>query len=292
MYDVHFIVGSIGNIARSVAIQTTADVDDIEVAISPSKNSLEGKVYHVNKNQGLAKGIEASSSEGHYVHVSYVVNSAVPPHQAFARFTHLGQNLDTYFASKVKEVDGKWRLTSVVSLGDEVENFFYHSGDYQLTLLVADSVYDRPIELNVGTLKLTFPVKAKVNYPLYKRPLLWDSDNALAALPEIHHQFRQPEVRPSPVVSAFFTGLVVMAFVFFLLYLPRVGANMKALPSGLGFLWSVAWLGSLSVILCLFTAYWVYLKGMTTLKYLFPVSTIAVFVGHQAFSYSAKSKSL
>ncbi len=282
LYDLVLQVGEKGGIKRSLIIKASGAVTDVEVGVSPTRVALDGKTYTVPLRDGQVK---ASALEGQYVSATFTVASPAPPQQAFLKFTHSGSGAEALYAAKRGGSAGAWKFSATVGLAEEVETAFAHrSGEYQLSLLVGDVSLEAPVEQGLGPLVLTFPSAPKVHYALYRRPLLWESDNALSAMPEIHHQFRQPERRPNPVIPAFFTLLIVLALVSFLLYLPRVGANLEGLPGGMDFVWNMAWLGCLTAVLLLFTAYWVYLKGMTTLKLLGPVGVVTVLVGHQAFS--------
>lgn len=213
--------------------------------------------------------------------------------QAFLRLTHVETGLDTFYTMRKKassSSEGSTALSVSFSLAEEMATFLQRSGAYQLSLLVGDVVYDSPIEKSLGSLSLSFPPKTKTLFPLYTRPLLYESDNALSALPVINHQFRQPEKRPSPVVSLFFTGLIGLALFAFVLSLRSVGANLKGLPGGLGFIWTVLLFGGLGGFALFYTAYFISIKMMTLLTYLLPLSLFTVFTGHKAFTASAAKR--
>jgi len=283
VYDVLLKVGEKEGVKRSLIVQGTGSLTNVEVGVSPTRAPSDGKVYQAPLRAGQVK---ASALDGEYVSASFLVASPTAPQQAFLKFTHLATDSEAVYAAKRGGgTAGAWSFTAAVGLADDVESAFGHrSGEYQLSLLVGDVSLEAPLEQDLGAMNLTFPPKPKVHYALYRKPLLWDSDTALAPLPEIHHQFRQPEKRPNPILPAAFTILVGLALAMFLIYLPRVGANLEGLPSrGAALMWNVAWVGCLSAVLLLFTAYWVQLKGMTTLKILLPLGVTTVLVGHRAF---------
>ena len=148
-----------------------------------------------------------------------------------------------------------------------------------MSLLVGDVALESPIEFSIGKVRLEFPAKVKPQYPIYTRPLLHDSDNALAAMPEIIHQFRPPAPRPPVIVSTIFIILVAAPLVVFILGLPVVGANLKGFPDGFGAVWSLGLFASLLAFLILLTAYWLTLTMFTTLNYMLPLSVITVVTG-------------
>lgn len=283
VYDLILKVGEKEGVKRSLIVQGQGSLTSVEVGVSPTRAPLDGKVYQAPLREGQVK---ASALDGEYVSASFVVASPVAPQQAFLKFTHLETDSEAiYVAKRGGGTAGAWSFSAAVGLADDVETAFGHrSGEYQLSLLVGDLSLETALEQDLGAMNLTFPPKPKIHYALYRKPLLWDSDTALAPLPEIHHQFRQPEKRPNPVLPAAFTLLVILALAMFLIYLPRVGANLEGFPSGgAALMWNAAWVGCLCAVLLLFTAYWVQLKGMTTLKVLLPLGVTTVLVGHRAF---------
>jgi oligosaccharyltransferase complex subunit delta (ribophorin II) len=293
LYSLSLIVqldGRSVSVKRSVVVKTSVTIQDVKLGISQSKKMADATVYPIGHQQGLATDVGASSTEGDFVILEFSVSPAsLAPHQAFVRLTHLESALDTFFTAKGKE--GSFSVG--VSLAEEAEKLLQQSGEYQVSILVGDPVYEKAAEFAVGTLSLSFPVKVKPQFPIYTRPLLYDSDNALAPLPEIKHQFRQPERLPNPIIPTVFTSLIIGCFVVFIALMQRVGANLKGFPDGVGAFWSMALFASIVSILLLFTAYWLYLKAFTTLKYLSVLGVVTVFTGHRAFiaSYAQKSPS-
>ncbi len=275
LYELVLAVGGKGGVKRSLVVKAPGAVQGVEVTVA-------GKTHTLGSGQALPAGLKAAALEGDAVRVAFTLASPAPAQQAFLRFSQLGGGVETLYAARREERSGGdgWDYSAGVALVEDVAAFAHASGDYALSLVVGDVSLAAPLEVALGEVHLTFPAKAKEHYPLYTRPLLWDSDNALAPLPEIHHQFRQPERRPTPAVPAAFTALVLAAFAFFLLYLPRVGGNLEALPAG--GVWAPAWLACLAAIFLLFAAYWVRLTMVTTLKYLLALSLVTVFCGHQA----------
>lgn len=282
LYELVLAVGGAGGVKRSLIVQGDGAVEGVEVTVA-------GKTF---KGALPAVGAKAVALEGDGVRVAFTLaGSPAPAQQAFLRFTQLGAGaanpVETLYAAKRTERAGGdgWDYSAGVVLADEMAAFAYASGDYELSLLVGDVSLARPLELPLGRAQLAFPPKPKEHFPLYTRPLLWDSDNALAPLPEIHHQFRQPERRPNPVVPAAFTALVLAALAFFALYLPRVGANLEAFPAtgSAGSAWAAAFMACLAGFVLLFAAYWLKLKAVDTLRYLLGLALATLFVGHQAF---------
>lgn len=286
LYELVLAVGGAGGVRRSLIVKTAGAVEGVEVTVA-------GKTH--KGALPAAGGAQAVALEGDGVRVAFTLASPAPAQQAFLRFTQLGvaKPVETLYAAKRTERGGGdgWDYSAGVVLADEMAAFGYASGDYELSLLVGDVSLAQPLEVALGKAALAFPAKPKEHFPLYTRPLLWDSDNAVAPLPEIHHQFRQPERRPNPAVPAAFTALVLAALVFFALYLPRVGANLEAFPTGAGSAWAAAFMACLGGFVLLFAAYWLKLKAVDTLRYLLGLALVTLFVGHHAFNKQAASSS-
>jgi len=278
-------------------VKASATINNLKLLVSTSKKATDGSGgwNKVTKQQGLPKGLRASSSDSEYIHVTFdLTPENFIPHQAFVRFTHLDTNLDTFFVAKPSG-SGGGGFTATINLSEELPTFLYRAGEYEVSLLIGDVALVVPVEFAMGTITLDFPAKTKPTYPLYTRPLLHDSDNALGPMPEIHHQFRSPAPRPPIIVSTAFIILVLAPLVIFILGLPVVGANTKGLPGGFGVVWTLGLFASLLGFLILLSSYWFTLTMFTTLRYLVPLSVITVITGRGALraraSEAAKPKS-
>ena len=84
---------------------------------------------------------------------------------------------------------------AAVALKEVAPYFDFQTGLYVVSVLVADSIAQLPIEWDLGTIFLTFQAREMQHYQLYARSLLHDSDNTLMALPEITHKMRPPAKR-------------------------------------------------------------------------------------------------
>lgn len=96
-------------------------------------------------------------------------------------------------------------------------------------------------------------------------------------LPEIVHQFREPERRPARLVSDIFTGLCLTPLVLLFIFWYNLGINMDNFEfslSGIGF---HSGFGS---ILVLFTIFWLKLNMFETLRYIIPLAIVTFLCGN------------
>lgn len=97
-------------------------------------------------------------------------------------------------------------------------------------------------------------------------------------MPEIKHQFRVPDKRPSRIVSDVFTGLCLTPLVLLLIFWSKLGINMGNFtfhPSTIGF-----HLG-FGGILVLFTVFWLKLNMFQTLRLLIPIAIFTFLCGNR-----------
>jgi oligosaccharyltransferase complex subunit delta (ribophorin II) len=130
------------------------------------------------------------------------------------------------------------------------------------------------VELQLGAAPVETPS------PLYKKPLLHESDTTLKALPEIKHVMREDDPRPPVAVSLAFVGAVLAPLAFFLVFVARLGLNVKRLFEGSVFVFGCVFLASLGGILALFGLYWLELTMFRTLGYLSVLGSVNLWSGH------------
>ena len=96
--------------------------------------------------------------------------------------------------------------------------------------------------------------------------------------PEIVHQFREPEKRPSRFVSDVFTVLCAVPLLVLFILWGKLGINLSNFSfslSGLGFF------ASFGSILTLFALFWLKLNMFETLRYLIPLAIVTFFFGNR-----------
>lgn len=278
-----------------VAVGSTAVLAETRLSVSESKE-IDGLTaaaagYVLAPGETLPNDAHASALEGHHLQVglSLAGGAAAAPHQVFVRFTHAVTGLDTFFVAAPKHSGGGGGEGGVgefsvsISLGEESATFLQRSGAYGVAILVGGPLVSPPVLENLGAIDLDFPVVKARDWPIYARPLLHDTDVALGPLPEKHHTFRQPELRPPAAVSLLFT-ILVMAPLAGLAYGMRWGgANLGRLPkAGAGRAWCVAYQACMVSVVLLFATYWLALTMAYTLQVLSVLSLVTTFTGRKA----------
>ena len=204
--------------------------------------------------------------------------SPIMAHQAFLRFTHTSTATDTYF---VLTADSAQTHSTTLQFAALSRKFGYHSGKHHVELILGASAFEKAIVWDLGHVELQLgAAPAETPSPLYKKPLQYESDTTLKALPEIQHVMRQEDPRPSVTVSLFFTGAVLAPLAFFTLFVARLGLNVKRLFESSVFAYGCVFLASLGCILALFGCYWLKLTMFRTLGYLSVLGFVNFWFGH------------
>lgn len=283
-------VGSDAVLAKArVSVSGNSDIED---AIEAEEATVQS--YVLAPGETLPEDAHASTLEGHYVHfvLSLKGGASAAPHQVFVRFTHALTGLDTFFVAAPGADGGGGSSSSSrgvreylvsISLGEESATFLQRSGAYKVAVLVGGPLVTPPSLEELGVIDLDFPVSKERHWPIYSRALLHETDVALGPLPEKHHTFREPEVRPSAGVSLLFTGLVLAALAGLGHGLRVVGANLGRVPDGVvGKAWCVAFQAGLAGIVALFVTYWVALTMTYMMQVLALLSLVTTFTGRKA----------
>ncbi|CAM9901470.1 unnamed protein product, partial [Scytosiphon promiscuus] len=222
----------------------------------------------------LPEEARASAVEGNHLHV-------------FVRFTHVDTATDTYFVAAPVEGgagdDTGSEFAVSVSLGEESQTFVQRSGAYEVTALVGGPLVMPPVSEQLGRIDLAFPAAKGRKWPIYERPLLHETDVSLGPLPEKHHTFREPEVRPHAGVSLVFTVLALSPLAGLAYGMRLGGANLRRLPSGgAGRAWCAAYQACMVGVVLLFATYWAALTMAYTLRVLAVLSLVTTLTGRKA----------
>lgn len=275
------------------AVQGKVEIVQVKAGVTDSKESFASELIDVS-SPNSASGISGSAISDQFFHVSFGVTTPSKvgkrfqkPHQVFVRFTHAATGTSSYFVGVAEGslgdsiVGTKYRVA--VALSKETQTFMHLSGAYTLSILVSDVAYAQGIEWVVGTAELTFPAKAAATYPLYTKPLMYESDNTLKPLPEIVHQMRPADKRASSFMATVFTLGVIAPLVVFVGYMLSLGPNLKRLQSLSSFLF----VGCMVAVIFLIVGYWLGLEGVSfydTIRYLCFLVPITMLVGSSAIS--------
>lgn len=286
-----------------IAVGSTAALTRARVSVSESKErpssfasataaaamSIESYVLAQPGKTLLPEDAGASAVDGHHLHVELSLKGvaaavgAAAPHQVFVRFTHAETGLDTFFVAAPVDGGEAGEFSVSVSLGEESQTFLQRSGAYEVTALVGGPLVMPPVLEKLGLIKLQFPDAKERKWPIYARPLLHETDVSLGPLPEKHHTFREPEVRPHAGVSLLFTVLALAPLAGLALGMRRGGANLRRLPAaGVGRAWCAAYQACMVGVVVLFATYWAALTMAYTLRVLAVLSLVTTLTGRKA----------
>lgn len=125
----------------------------------------------------------------------------VQVHQAFIRFYNEKTKQEIIF---IAEQDSAGVYKVDLNLQVRSKDFNNLSGQYKLNLIIGDALVINSIDWNIATLSIQFGSQAT-------SPTSNVAD--YSPKPEIRHIYREMEIRPHPLVSNFFTLLVIVPFV-------------------------------------------------------------------------------
>ncbi|TKR73421.1 hypothetical protein L596_020807 [Steinernema carpocapsae] len=267
------------------AAKTTADkeitLENVQYAVhqrgaSPTWNSIK-----LNEKSTKVPTAEA----GDLISIKFTVKDKgtgmrFSPHQAFVAFVHAETLQEIIFVS---EPDADGAHLAEINVRNSGSDFKGLSGVYNVRLIVGDFKVAQGFNWNLLDVKLTVPkftpaVVKKTQQVIYEK------------LPEIHHQFREPEARPSQFVSSVFTIICLAPLgLLFILWL-TIGINFGNMPLSI---WVLPFHVSLGAIFGLYFWFWLDLNMFQTLNYLFFIGIATFLFGNRllrAMSAQRKTK--
>jgi len=256
----------------TVKVPGQATISDATLIIADSEDPndiSEGRKHKLEPAKQLATPIKVDHFQ--HIFVDFKVKGQggknIAVHQAFLRlYNEAGRE---YIVPAKYSPKG---YSAHISVRDAAAEFYGQSGNYKLQLIVGDASIQNPIQWTLGTITINYPAELKAEVPR----------NPFEPLPEIKHQFRQPDKRPPRTISMAFT-VAVLAIPFLVLFigLIRVGANLKNFPGGANFIYAIGFEACLAAVLGLFVLYWLYLNMVQTLGYLALLSIPMLFFAHK-----------
>ncbi|KAJ1347902.1 hypothetical protein KIN20_003081, partial [Parelaphostrongylus tenuis] len=220
----------------------------------------------------LGKVLSADYTKRLYVSFSVKRKSdgkLIKPSQAFVLFKHTDGS-EVFYTADLQSGGG---YVVDVYLATGHKDFESLSGKYTASLIIGDPLIRTPLEWSFADFTLTLPNAAEEVIPKSQRIVY-------SALEEIRHIFRQPEKRPSAIVSDAFTIICLSPLFLLIVLWLRVGLNFGNMPLSI---WTLFFHSSLGVLFTLYFVFWLQLNMFDTLKYL-------AFVG--AFTYLSGNRVL
>ncbi|KAL0851575.1 hypothetical protein ABMA28_007357 [Loxostege sticticalis] len=255
----------------NIAVLGEIQVSSIEVGIGDVDGTTSPKVTTVTYPNKLAEKLQADHLQK--VTLKFTVrdkwNKPATVQQAFVRVAN--GNDETIF---VAEPDNSKAYKVDLNVGSLSKHVRAANGAYSLSVLVGDSAAAAPIAWQLGDIHFNFGRDGNALGEVLPK----SGAGHRGPLPEIAHVFRQPEPRPSRVVSDVFAAAAAAPLLLLIVLWLKLGLNFSNFPFTLS---SLLFHLSLGASLLLYYVLWVQLSMFDTLRYLLPLAGLTFLSGHR-----------
>jgi len=266
-------VGNTG-VTLTVKVLTTITVDNAELKVVDAEQSTTGKTVQLTYPNKENEKISIDYKERILINFNVldsVSKKAMLIHQAFIKLTHLETSTEIIY---VAEAANTKLYMFDLDLGQASQDFNSKSGAYSVSIILGDAVITNPTSWHVADVNINFPADTSA-----KEPGLY------SAKPEIRHLFREPEPRPSTIVSNAFTLLCLSPILIMLAFWLKLGVNCSNFPFSLT---AIGFHVGLASIFLLYTYFWLELNMFQTMKYLTVLGVITFLCGNSLLASIAK----
>eukprot|EP01100_Stratorugosa_tubuloviscum_P009132 TRINITY_DN381_c2_g2_i1.p1 TRINITY_DN381_c2_g2~~TRINITY_DN381_c2_g2_i1.p1 ORF type:complete len:701 (+),score=337.30 TRINITY_DN381_c2_g2_i1:74-2176(+) len=262
---------------RSIKIVTAVSVHDFEISVQELSSST-GKKTSLQFGEVLTQSLKANSAQKLVITLKLKNQVSLKPlsvQQCFVRLYNQQQIKE--IVELVKFERNRYSFEFAFDGKKEIDNLV--NGEYSIELIVGDSILSNSFIWQIGKINLEIAENNNnaAQLGISSRPVF-------APLPEIRHIFRNPDKRPTEMISFVFTSLVVaLPFGLLLSGINSIGFNLKRFPLGFGFFSAIAFVLLLLSILVLFSFFWLILTMIQTLTILFILSIPTFYFGLTTF---------
>jgi hypothetical protein len=281
-YDVE-IKATVSGVVYSAFDSNTVKVKVLSPAVSPALIKKVSVMASTGGNEEITFPKKASKKlsldSGSSIGITIYLTS--PAHQVFVRFHNKVHNVEAVVYAKLSE-DSTSTYEASINVGKFENNAFqYKSGDYTISVIIGDASISEGAAWTVAdaSIKLSAEPPA-VQYKLYQKPLLYESDVSLKPMPVIDHQFRAPAHRPAQIISFLFAGAVGLPLLFLIYAFYAIGINFSNIPGGLGLIFALGFHVAIGATIAVIVTYWFQLTILVALSYLSVTVTAAAFFGY------------
>lgn len=226
----------------------------------------------------LPSELKADASQRLYVSFNIAKksdNAKVKPQQVFLRF--VDQNGEDVILVVNPDANGNYLYDTV--LRTAAKSFRNLSGQFKISLIVGDVTIKNPINWHFADIDAALPT-------VYE-PTPKSQQVRYEPLNEISHVFRQPEKRPSSVISDFFTIVCLFPLVILIGLWLQIGINFQNAPASP---WIPIFHLGLAGIFALYFMFWIQFDMFDTLKYLSILGFTTFVAGNRVLRSIAESK--
>ncbi|KAM6981282.1 dolichyl-diphosphooligosaccharide--protein glycosyltransferase subunit 2 isoform 2-T2 [Aplochiton taeniatus] len=267
----------VGNhVELKVKVSTEVAITNMDLSVVDKDQSIGTKTTRVEYPFKAKSSFTADSHQNFAMSFQLLdVNTGVEltPHQTFVRLHNQKTGQEVVF---VAEPDSKNLYKFELDTAERRSEFDSMSGTYALHLIVGDATLENPVLWNVADVVLKFLDE--------EAPATIQAKTLYVPKPDINHLFREPEKKPSTVVSNTFTALVLSPFLLLLILWFKLGANISNFslsPS------SVLFHVGHAAMLGLMYVYWTHLNMFQTLKYLAIIGSLTFLAGNRMLAQKA-----
>uniref|UniRef100_A0A914Y5P3 Dolichyl-diphosphooligosaccharide--protein glycosyltransferase subunit 2 n=1 Tax=Panagrolaimus superbus TaxID=310955 RepID=A0A914Y5P3_9BILA len=245
-------------------------VEDVKLAVyqrsatpshTPIKpNTKDNKLYDVDKQVKVQLMFNVKDEKS---------KESILVQQAFVAFVHKDSDREVLFVAEPEA--GSKTYVAEMDMKAQEKNFDGLNGTYNVRLIVGDTNAANAIDWNLVDVKVT--TSPFIAVPTKKSQIVnYDP------LPEIKHLFREPEKRPSAVISDTFTILCMAPMLLLFIMWLQIGLNFNNVKISL---WSLGFHSGLLAIFGLYFVFWLQLNMFETLKYLAVIAVPTFFCGNR-----------
>merc|ERR1711892_547803 len=266
-------VGNTG-VTLTVKVLTTITVDNAELKVVDAEQTTTGKTIKLEYPGLETEKISVDYKERILVNFNVLdslTNKAMLIHQAFIKLTHKESSAEIIY---VAEAANSKLYMFDLDLGQAAQDFNSKSGLYSVSVILGDAVITNPTSWHAADIEINFPEDGSSK-----------ETGLYSAKPEIRHLSREPEPRPSAIVSNAFTLLCLSPILIMLALWLKLGVNCSNFPTSLA---AVGFHVGLASIFLLYTYFWLELNMFQTMKYLTVLGVITFLCGNSLLASIAK----
>jgi oligosaccharyltransferase complex subunit delta (ribophorin II) len=237
---------------------TAISVKNSEFAVFDSQLTKPAKYTSLTFNAKLPNVPSVDSHQKVQLKFNVIDNNnkEITVHQAFVALIHAETGREVVYVAEPDKTSKQY--TFELNLNTHSKDFAGVSGKYALRLLLGDAKASNAINWHFGDLLLSVP---PTETPAVKK----SKQIIYNPLPEIKHEFREQEKRPSILVSDVFTIICATPLLLLLILWLRVGINFGNIQFSL---WALGFHVGLGAIFGLYFVFWLKLNAFVAMKYL------------------------
>jgi oligosaccharyltransferase complex subunit delta (ribophorin II) len=273
----------VGPAQAKIEVKVTSEVKVVNMnlaVLDTESTSTEGRLHPVAHPAALKNTLQADSSQK--VLASFEIKDKASgkdfePHQVFMRLLHKESDQEVFFVCEKQNNKNTYEFELNLRASEKVLKGL--SGDYEMNLIVGDAVITNSFIWTVGKVAISFYDSKPYSPP-----------NFLADYkpkPLIKHTFREPEKRPSVVISQLFAVLAFLPLLALFGVWSQLGINISNFTIDLP---TIGFHGGLASIFGLYYCYFAYLNMFQTLKVLAVLGFVTFLAGHKLLKRLANNR--